>query len=267
MRESHSDRDGGEVGFYGYVKITNKTTPGGSGSEELNSSPGAQPGVSGHSCSGGPEMCHIDIDQEAPLLRLQEEGEIHRERSPDGARIPVDGRRCNRSFMMISLFLTGSSVVALVLQVYGTSLVVGSTVNPPLSHIDVRLTNIETELHHTVDDLHIICRILTKHDECREMVARMHNKTMHSGNGNTGRGSASDPNPPSKRGEKSDEMEKKVSKVGPLDFDFNNQAAKAVQALITHPLPEAASNQLGMLSNHALLPCNVIGRRKRIGTG
>ncbi|KAF6210074.1 hypothetical protein GE061_015830 [Apolygus lucorum] len=77
--------------------------------------------------------------------------------------------------------------------------------------LNLRLSTIERETAHTSEDVHIICRILTKYDECKEMMARMHNRAMHAGNGNTGRADGRDPNPPAKQGQKADVIKKKVA--------------------------------------------------------
>lgn len=245
-----------------------KDTPGGNPLDRGNPSPAERSGAVAHSYSGGATVGPSDASLLVPLL----EGEIERgrdgeeeERGGDGGEVrvrieeegegagsatPVDGRWHRRKYFWYTSLLVISSLMLLVLQVYGTQLLVVSAVNQPISQIDMRLHHIEVDTHHMMDELHILCRIITSHDECREMLARMHNKTMHSANGNTGRGEGADPNPPAQAGLRSDRLKKRPDMVGPLPYKFDNEAAKAVQALISHPLQEAASNQISILMNH-----------------
>ncbi|UHK03223.1 MAG: hypothetical protein FZCTV1_gp1 [Hangzhou zicrona caerulea totivirus 1] len=241
----------------GMIKTTGMTTPGGRPTGVGN--PSSPPGdATGHSDSGGPVPYSVDLGSTEPLLNEGENGGAtttvggggNRHGSGWGLRC-WSGARC-RGLAIVGFFAL--SLLFLVAQVSISHIALGSTVNPRFRHIDVRLDLITNNTLHMLDELHVLCKVVTNLDDCREMMARMHNKTMHSLNGNNNPSDKSDqgkdPNPPAQPGTGGNEMKNKVATVGPLHFPFDNEAAKRVQALIAHPLIESASNNLSILDNH-----------------
>lgn len=234
-----------------------KTTPGGRPDESGNPSLSSDSaGV--HSYSGGTPTCFVDFDAHSRLLGEEGTTNTIAHVTPDVTtnRPPVEVRRWyargrNWAWMIFSTI----SIMCFIAQtaVYVTS--VDSAVNSIEGTIDVRLQDIKNDTFHLTQEVHILCRIITSHPDCHEMMARKHNKTMHTLNGNmqsqkTNVSRKDDPNPPADPQLSGNEMKVKVNTVGPIPFPFNNEAAKRVQALIAHPLLEAASNNLGILNNH-----------------
>lgn len=230
-----------------------KTTPGGRPAGAGNPPPSSD-GAVGQSCSGGPAAYSMLHDSEESLLRLGgatpdvnllEEG--GRDRMRAAVRMPKWYRRKSSWVMLFSCVFVPVLIFA---QITHTHLTLVFTVKPRLDDIQLRLTTTQTDLTNILVELQVICRIVTAHDDCREMQARLHNKIMHIQNGNIPVGKNGDPNPPADPQLKGSEMKSKVNTVGPISFQFDDEAARRVQAMIAHPLLEAASNNVSILNNH-----------------
>ena len=95
--------------------------------------------------------------------------------------------------------------------------------------------------------------MVTKHPDCIHALADQHNKSRHILNGNINgkQDRTTDPNPPTDS--ESDGHSMKVNRptgsVGPLNFQFDDEGAKRLQAMIGHPLLEASSTKVGIRNN------------------